>query len=72
VAGAGLLPCRLNPLGQVVPLDAGSPEGVGVIAYLQRCCDTQGLSTVVQPGGVELAGLASASVLPRQSSEPNI
>ncbi len=72
VAGAGLLPCRLNPLGQVVPLDAGSPEGVGVIAYLQRCCDTQGLSTVVQPGGVELAGLASASVLPRQSSGPNI
>jgi poly-gamma-glutamate capsule biosynthesis protein CapA/YwtB (metallophosphatase superfamily) len=63
VVGAGLLPCRLNPQGQVVPLDAASPEGAGVLAYLQRCCDTQGLETAVRVGGVELAGFGSAALI---------
>lgn len=65
VVGAGLLPCRLNPQGQVVPLDARSPEGADVLAYLQRCCDTQGLDTTIQISDTELAGLATASLVPR-------
>lgn len=65
VDGAGLLPCRLNPQGQVVPLDAGSPDGAQVLAYLQRCCDTQDLGTTVEIGDTDLAGFTTATLAPR-------
>lgn len=60
VSEAGFLPCRLNPQGQVVPLDARSSEGREVLEYMQRCCDTQGLDTEITSGGASFAGLGSA------------
>lgn len=65
VDGAGFLPAILNPEGQVVPLDPGTPEGAEVVDYVQKGCDTQGLATRLEPGGVELAGLPTVRAVPR-------
>jgi poly-gamma-glutamate capsule biosynthesis protein CapA/YwtB (metallophosphatase superfamily) len=67
IGDVGFVPCRLNPHGEVVPLDARSSEGQEVLAYMQRCCDTQGLDTAIEPGGATVAGFTSAVAKPRES-----
>jgi len=42
---AGFLPCLLNRQGQVYPVDAASPEGRQVTAYIAKGCSTQGLES---------------------------
>jgi poly-gamma-glutamate synthesis protein (capsule biosynthesis protein) len=38
------LPCMLRPDGCVVPYDAGTPEAQPIIAYMNKCNETQGLN----------------------------
>lgn len=60
INGAGFLPCRLNPAGQVEPLDAESEAGRGVMDYVGRACSTQGLKTTLAvTTDVTFDGLAS-------------
>lgn len=65
VTGAGFLPAILNPEGQVVPLDPGTPEGAEVVAYVQQACDTQDLGTRLEPESeITLAGLPTVRAVP--------
>lgn len=61
---AGFLPCRLNPQGQVVPLDARGEEGRAVLDYVRTGCSSQELgSDITVAEDVDFDGLASAEVI---------
>lgn len=63
---AGFLPCRLNPEGQVVPLDARSEQGRAVLDYVRTGCSSQELgSEITVAEDVVFDGLASAEVVAR-------
>jgi poly-gamma-glutamate synthesis protein (capsule biosynthesis protein) len=65
VDSAGFLPCRLNPAGQVVPLDAKSPEGRAVVDYVDTGCTTQGLGTRFEVAeDVAFGGLTTVRAVP--------
>lgn len=65
ISGAGFLPCRLNPAGQVEPLDPNTPEGAAVVDYVQNGCDTQNLDVkLVDSSTVKLGGLPTVGVVP--------
>ena len=58
IESAGFLPCRLNPEGEVEPLDPASPGGRGIIDYVRRACTSQGLATELETdASLALGGL---------------
>ncbi|MQA13855.1 MAG: CapA family protein [Pseudonocardiaceae bacterium] len=64
IDGAGFLPCRLNPAGQVEPLDPSSPAGAAVVEYVRTGCDTQDLGVeLVNSPDVVLGGLPTVEVV---------
>lgn len=68
IAGAGFLPCMLNPEGEVFPVDLNSPEGREVVDYIRKGCTTQGLNARLETeGGIELGGHPTVRVLPISS-----
>ena len=65
IADVGFLPCRLNPEGQVYPVDPGSPEGTEVVDYLWKGCTTQGLNARFETeGAIDLGGHPTVRVVP--------
>ena len=64
IADVGFLPCRLNPEGQVFPVDPGSPEGKEV-DYVWKGCTTQGLNARFETeGAIDLGGHPTVRVVP--------
>lgn len=65
VERAGFLPCRLNPAGQVEPLDARSEAGRAVSDYVGAGCTTQNLGTVLAPADdIAFDGLVAVEARP--------
>ena len=68
IADVGFLPCRLNPEGEVFPVDPDSPEGREVVDYVSKGCTTQGLNARVETdGGIDLGGHKTVRVVPAAS-----
>lgn len=64
ISEAGFLPCRLNPKGEVFPVDLNSPQGIEVVDYLRKGCITQNLNVRFQTeGGIELGGHKTVRVV---------
>jgi hypothetical protein len=61
----GVLPCRLTPDGRVHPLRLDSPESAQVVAYLEKCNQTQRLNGRVTPQGARpIAGFETLRIVP--------
>jgi len=64
VNGIGFLPCRLNPEGQVIPVDPTSPDGEEVVDYVWKGCTTQGLNASIESdGAIELGGCPTVRIM---------
>lgn len=65
ITDIGFLPCRLTADGLVHPLRLGTPESDQIVAYMEKCHDTQGLaSRIVRHDPVRLAGFDTLRVIP--------
>jgi poly-gamma-glutamate synthesis protein (capsule biosynthesis protein) len=66
LVAAGFLPCTLAPDGNVHPHDPRSEEGRRVVEYVERGCQTQGLSSTLSvTDDYSIAGLVAVRVDPR-------
>jgi hypothetical protein len=65
ITEAGVIPCLIRPDGRPQPCPVTETDGRTVLAYLQRCCDEEALSTRVAP--VPDAAIPYARLVPADS-----
>lgn len=65
VTEIGFVPCRLNPAGQVRPVDPESAEGREVVAYVATGCSSQNINGQIDTGGyTDIAGHRGVRIVP--------
>jgi poly-gamma-glutamate capsule biosynthesis protein CapA/YwtB (metallophosphatase superfamily) len=68
----GILPCRINPEGEVEPHGADTALGRRILEYVGWTCDSEGLPTDLARGKVRLGGHQTADVRQRLTARDEV